>query len=160
MLDARRCISYLTIEKRTPFSAEEAELLGEWIFGCDVCQEVCPYNAAASERGEPLQEFLPENGGGGALSLLEVLGIRSDEEFRTRFRGSPLVRAKRGGLVRNACAVVANTVFVDASPLLRQCTEDRSELIRLSAVAALRRLLPFLDGSERRRVQDLLHAVP
>jgi len=96
LLDARKCISYLTIEKRTPFTpAEEAALSGR-LFGCDVCQDVCPFNAA---RGTA------PGGPAASLDPAEILDLGADD-FRARFFGSAIWRATREGLARNAAAAL------------------------------------------------------
>ncbi len=115
-LDARKCIAYLTIEHRGPIPEELHEKMGDWIFGCDICQEVCPYNRKAPVTKE--LSFLPSpsmgegRGGGGRLSLDNVLSIQSDEEYLKRFQGTPLMRAKRAGLQRNAAIAAGNQGLV------------------------------------------------
>jgi epoxyqueuosine reductase len=101
-LDARRCIAYLTIEHRGAIDPELQPSMGEWLFGCDVCQEVCPWN-----RRAPLTRD-PALAGGAPPPPAEALVDMTDEEFRERFRGSPLKRARREGLARNAAIVLAN----------------------------------------------------
>ncbi len=104
-LDASRCISYLTIEYRGEEIPQALRpYLGDWVFGCDVCQEVCPWNRFAQPTDEPA--FRPRPGMP-ALELDELMGL-DDEGFRRRFNGSPLERAKRRGLRRNAAAVLEN----------------------------------------------------
>jgi epoxyqueuosine reductase len=99
-LDARRCIAYLTIEHRGPIPDEFHAPIGDWLFGCDVCQEVCPWNrhAPPARRTAPATPPPPP----------EVLVAMTDAEFRERFQGSPLKRARREGLARNAAIVLAN----------------------------------------------------
>jgi len=99
-LDARRCIAYLTIEHRGPIPEELHAPIGEWLFGCDVCQEVCPWNRHAPVARGIVPTTPPPP--------LESLVSMNDEEFRERFRGSPLKRARRDGLARNAAIVLAN----------------------------------------------------
>ena len=126
VLDARRCISYLTIELRGPIPRELRPLMGNWVFGCDVCQEVCPYNRAAPPATLPGLQADVENG---ALALDELLAL-DEAGFRARFRGTPVLRAKRRGLVRNACVAAGNSgdpalvaalapLLTDAEPLVR-----------------------------------------
>ncbi len=105
-LDARRCISYLTIESREAIPAERLSQIGDWVFGCDICQEVCPYNRQVPAPTEPA--FQPEAGIGPRLPLAKVLKIRDDARFQATFRGTPLLRPKRTGLVRNAATVADN----------------------------------------------------
>ncbi|UCC63576.1 MAG: tRNA epoxyqueuosine(34) reductase QueG [Anaerolineae bacterium] len=104
-LDASRCISYLTIElKRDQIPADLRPQLGPWIFGCDLCQEVCPWNRFARPTAAPA--FQPR-AGLPAPDLHELLAL-DDQTFRRRFQGSPIQRARRRGLQRNAAAALAN----------------------------------------------------
>lgn len=138
-LDSNRCISYLTIENKSAIPRELREAVGEWIFGCDVCQDVCPFNRFAEETRWP--EFKPTAGAGPRLDLIEVLSIASDEEFRNRFRGTPLTRPKRRGLLRNAAVVAANVGATAAVPaLIERIEHDAEPLIRSHALWALARL--------------------
>lgn len=104
-MDATRCISYLTIERSrnesTPIPAALRAKMQNWIFGCDICQEVCPYNKV---RAKPLQlPALKETKiAGHSIPLQEILAIQTDEEFTKKFAGSPVMRAKRAGLQNNA----------------------------------------------------------
>jgi epoxyqueuosine reductase len=102
VLDAGRCISYLTIEHRGPFPREAAGLLDGWLFGCDVCQEVCPWNDRAVRTAEPAFE---PRGGHVGRDPRRVLGM-TEEDFRKEFRKSPVRRAKFEGLRRNAEALL------------------------------------------------------
>ncbi len=110
VLDARRCISYLTIELRGSIPEEFREPIGWQVYGCDICQDVCPYNRKAPVS--PLQEFQPRQQGnedGLMRPGLERLAEMDQEEFRNRFRNSAAKRAKWTGLVRNACIALGNT---------------------------------------------------
>ncbi len=101
-LDAARCISYLTIEKRGAFTDAEREALGEHLFGCDICQDVCPWNTKAPVTTDPAfdaRHYAPP------LASLAAVG---DDDFRSLFRTSPLRRTKHAGLARNVAAVTAN----------------------------------------------------
>lgn len=100
-LDAKRCISYLTIEHKGPIPEEFHKPMANWIFGCDICQEVCPYN---KQFAKPLQleAFKKVTIAGSSIPLDEILAIQTDDEYVARFAGSPLMRAKRAGLRRNA----------------------------------------------------------
>lgn len=136
VVDARRCISYQTIENRGVIPREIRPLLGDWLFGCDVCQDVCPHNRRLPETS--WREFRPESGVGKTIRLDEVLRIQSDEVFAQRFRHTALRRAKRRGLVRNAAIVAANTHYEPAIPLLRHLAQcDPDPIIRGHAVWAL-----------------------
>jgi epoxyqueuosine reductase len=138
-LDSNRCISYLTIENKGAISPALRTAVGEWIFGCDVCQDVCPFNRFAKETRWP--EFKAEAGAGPRLDLIEVLSIASDQEFRNRFRGTPLTRPKRRGLLRNAAVVAANVGATATVPaLIERIEHDAEPLIRSHALWALSRL--------------------
>jgi epoxyqueuosine reductase len=109
VLDARRCISYLTIELKGEHTPEQAAMVGEHLFGCDVCQEVCPYNrkfsAEATETAfAPMQRLATPD----ARALARAFLATSPGEFAEEFKHTPLSRAKLSGLKRNACAVLAN----------------------------------------------------
>ena len=103
-LDSNRCISYWTIEHRGPFPDEVQEMVGDWVFGCDICQEVCPWNTAPEGADHPELQ-LPE-----ARRELDLAGLLrlSSEEYVERFRGSPMKRAKLEGLQRNVAAAMKN----------------------------------------------------
>ena len=140
-LDSRRCISYLTIENNGAIPRELRMGLGEWLFGCDVCQDVCPFNRFASETAWP--EFHPDAGAGPRLDLVEVLSIATDEEFRARFRGTALTRPKRRGLLRNASVVAANIGATAVVPsLVVRIESDPEPLIRSHSLWALAQLDP------------------
>ena len=139
-LDARRCISYLTIEKRGHLTVAERRALGSWVFGCDVCQEVCPFNHAPLRRGGQgdLSAFEPEQGVGAHLTLEPLFALTSERLFRTRFTGTPLLRARRAGLLRNAAVVLANTGWVPAVQVLAQAArEDPSPVVRAHCLWAV-----------------------
>lgn len=107
VLDATRCISYLTIENRADIPEELGARMEDRLFGCDVCQEVCPYNAKPVPTR--VSEFVSGAGPGPLLDLNEILEIDSDADFSLRFAGTPLMRAKRRGLRRNAEVVLKNS---------------------------------------------------
>ena len=139
-LDARRCISYLTIELKTEIEPNLRPLLGDWLFGCDICQEVCPYNRKPLEQAS-WPEFEPTAGPGKRLSLQEVLKIQTEEQFLTRFAGTSLMRTKRTGLLRNACIVAGNLRDTHLIPVLTDLLEnDSSALVRQQAAWALRQI--------------------
>ncbi len=105
-LDARRCIAYLTIESKEPIPDSLSTQVGEWVFGCDICQDVCPHNTRLPLT--PIPEFQRSAGAGPFLSLETLLSFQSDVDFEQRFAGTPLKRAKRSGLQRNAKVVQKN----------------------------------------------------
>jgi epoxyqueuosine reductase len=137
-LDARRCISYLTIELRGPIPLDLRPAIGARVFGCDICQEVCPYNHG---RGPlPWPELEPRAAVGTDLDLVKLIGL-DDEAFRQRFRGTSLRRTKRRGLLRNAAVALANAGNPDTVPALaRALAEEPEPLVRAHAAWALRRL--------------------
>ncbi len=136
VLDARRCISYLTIELRGPIPTELREPMGDWLFGCDICQEVCPWNRKAPPAREP--GFLPRQGATG-LDLIDVLSL-SPDGFRARFRGSTITRTKRRGLLRNAAIALGNHRDPRAVSALAKALEDEEPLVRGAAAWALGRI--------------------
>ena len=138
-LDARKCISYLTIENKGEIPRSLRAGLGDWVFGCDVCQEVCPFNRFASDTQWP--EFHPQAGVGQRLDLVEVLSIAGDDEFRARFRGTALTRPRRRGLLRNAAVVAANVGATVAVPrIVERVENDEEALIRSHCLWALGQL--------------------
>jgi epoxyqueuosine reductase len=135
-VDARRCISYLTIEHRGVMPQEIRPLIGDWVFGCDVCQEVCPWNRRfARVAQEPA--FRPVNA---TLNLVEMLALDEDA-FRSLLRESPLWRARRAGLLRNAAVVLGNLGDPAAIPALEYALSDPEPLVAGHAVWALSRLV-------------------
>jgi epoxyqueuosine reductase len=136
VLDARRCISYLTIELRGPIPRELRPLMGTHIFGCDICQAVCPWNRKAPVSSE--SAFLPR-AGFAAPELMPLLRL-SEGEFRVRFRGSPVTRAKRRGLLRNVAVALGNLRDPRALPALEAALHDAEPLIRGHAAWALGRI--------------------
>jgi epoxyqueuosine reductase len=137
VLDARRCISYLTIELRGPIPTELRAGVGDWLFGCDVCQDVCPWNRKAPPGTEPALQPRPDLE---AVDLVALLRL-SEEEFRRRFRGTALLRAKRGGLLRNAAVVLGNVGDASALPALRAACADPDPLVREAAGWAVDQIL-------------------
>ena len=120
-LDARRCISYLTIEHRGPVPEELRPAIGDWLFGCDLCQEVCPWTVRAQATPEP--DLLTWRVGN-SQALAPLLALRSHADLTARFAGSPLMRAGRDRLVRNACTVAGNRRARELLPQLRCLTQD------------------------------------
>lgn len=136
VLDATRCISYLTIELQDIIPVELRSGMGNWVFGCDVCQEVCPWNRYAPqvtlECFSPHEEFNP-------LELLELFEL-DDNSFRRRFRHTPLWRSHRRGLLRNAAIVLGNGRDPQAIPALTRGLNDVEPLVRGAASWALGQL--------------------
>jgi epoxyqueuosine reductase len=134
-LDARRCISYQTIELRGALQQDLRQALGEWVFGCDVCQQVCPWNIRfASPQVDPA--FAPR-AGMPWLDLGQVLSLTS-HDFNRLFKDSPLKRAKRRGLLRNSAIVLGNEVELASVPVLKNALiNDPEPLVRGHAAWAL-----------------------
>ena len=170
VLDNTRCISFLTIELRGSIPLELRPLMGNLIFGCDICQEVCPVNIAAEKRlglrgnagtqftalrergGEgpragainrapvrPREEFRPRASVGSNPELIPLLSL-TEEQFRERFRGSPIRRTKRRGLLRNVCVALGNSGDRQAVPALIGSLHDYEPLVRGHAAWSLGRL--------------------
>lgn len=134
VVDARLCISYLTIELRGPIPRALRRKVGSWVFGCDVCQDVCPWNAAPKTPGRP--EFRPATEEDMAPSLPALLAL-DDEAFRRRFRGTPLLRPKRRGILRNAAVALGNHRDPRGVPSLEGALLDAEPLVRGHAAWAL-----------------------
>jgi len=133
-LDATKCISYLTIELRTPMPEPLREGVGNWLFGCDVCQDVCPWNRFAGQGvAFPHRDDLE------ALDPLEILGM-SEAEYRRRFKGTSIYRAQWRGLRRNAAIVLGNTGGDDAIPALEEAKRDPDAMVSEAAAWALERM--------------------
>jgi epoxyqueuosine reductase len=124
-LDARRCISYLTIELKGSIPIELRPAMGHRIFGCDDCLEACPWNRFARE-GRMMKEHARNDLT--APGLIELL-LLDDAAFRRRFAGTPILRAKRRGLLRNVCVALGNTGDVSVLPALSRATADAEPLI-------------------------------
>ena len=133
VLDARRCISYLTIELKGWIPRHLRPLIGNHIFGCDICQEVCPYNAKAEASLE--RAYQPRDGLH-APKLIPLLSLDRDE-FRRRFQGSPILRAKRRGFLRNVAVALGNLKCLEAVPELIRALDDEEPLVRGHAAWAL-----------------------
>jgi epoxyqueuosine reductase len=135
-LDARQCISYLTIELRGSIPEALRPGVGEWVFGCDVCQEVCPWNRKAPESTEPA---LAPGAVGHTLDLVELLGL-SEDEFQRRFCGTALWRSRRRGVLRNAAVVLGNRGDARALPALEKAQGDADPVVREAARWAIERI--------------------
>lgn len=133
-LDARRCISYLTIELKGPIPEDLRPLIGNLVFGCDICQDICPHNKWAPSPS-PLQARHDLD----APDLVEFLSL-DDRGFRERFRGTPIMRAKRRGFLRNVCVALGNLGDDRAIPALERALSDPEPLVREHAAWALQRI--------------------
>lgn len=132
-LDARLCISYLTIENKGPIPLELRPGIGSHVFGCDDCQEVCPWNREARLP----EEFLRNP----ALEELHRYLEMTDESFRAYFKDSPVLRSKRMGFLRNVCVVLGNLKQAASIPYLEKVLNDPEPLIREHAAWALGEIL-------------------
>jgi epoxyqueuosine reductase len=133
VMDATRCISYLTIELKGDIPAEWRTLIGDHVYGCDVCQEVCPWNVRFSqELREPAFAAREAIAGKDARTLARDILAMSDEDFRKAFKGSPMKRAKLRGLKRDAVVVLGNLRGDDAATLATTL-EDSDPLVRGSS---------------------------
>ncbi len=133
VLDASRCISYLTIELKEAIPTDLRSGVGDWLFGCDVCQEVCPWNEHAAAKPQALFEPLDGHNPTDLISLFDL----TDGEFRNRFRRTPLWRPKRRGILRNAAIVLGNRPTPQALPALARGLNDTEPLVRGAAAWAL-----------------------
>jgi len=135
-LDSNRCISYLTIEKRGAIPEDLRPFMGHEVFGCDICQDVCPWNRKAPATAAA--EFQPREGL--VNPALEWLAGISVEEFREKFRGSAVRRAKRGGLRRNTVIAMGNSGDQRFAPLLEKLKADEDPVVAESAEWAAKRI--------------------
>jgi epoxyqueuosine reductase len=140
-IDARRCISYLTIELKDEIPAELREKMGGWVFGCDICQMVCPWNRFAREGDPGFGKEEP------FLSLADELDI-STQEFNQRFKGSPVKRARRRGYLRNVAVALGNRGDEHALPVLNRALEDPEPLVREHAKWAIEKITSRSEAPE------------
>ncbi|MCB9874238.1 MAG: tRNA epoxyqueuosine(34) reductase QueG [Planctomycetaceae bacterium] len=136
VLDATKCISYLTIELRDQIPEALRAGMGDWVFGCDVCQDVCPWNNRVPTTNEPAFAPRPDNN---PLQLAALFYL-SDGQFRDRFRKTPLWRPKRRGILRNAAIVLGNQLATDAIPALTHGLADSDVLVQDACRWALDRI--------------------
>ena len=138
-IDAGLCISYLTIENKEGIPLALRGKMGDWLFGCDLCQEVCPYNQRPPAT--TWAEFHPESGAGHHVDLLELLTVGDETEFRRRYERSPLRRPKRRGLLRNALVVLGNQRMERAvEPLSAFAGQEPDAMLREHAAWALKQV--------------------
>lgn len=133
-LDSRLCISYLTIELRSAIPAELRDRVGNHVFGCDICQEVCPWNRRAAITSDPA--FAPET----VAPPLARLAAISEEEFRRMFRRTPVWRAKYRGFLRNVAVAMGNSGDPAMLEPLRKLAAHNDELVAAHARWAIRRI--------------------
>ncbi|HEX7896946.1 MAG TPA: tRNA epoxyqueuosine(34) reductase QueG [Planctomycetota bacterium] len=136
VVDSRRCISYLTIEHRGSIARELRPLMGNLIFGCDICQDVCPWNKFAKVAPDPAFHARPGNA---APDLVELIGL-TREAWAARFKGSPVKRAKYPGFLRNVAIALGNSGDPAVVPALARALEHEEPLVRAHAAWALGRL--------------------
>ena len=144
VLDARLCISYLTIELKGSIPVELRPHMGNWLFGCDICQDVCPYvrRFSTPTRSVLSRAFVPFDWERAAPKLIDVMQL-TPAAFRERYKNTPLVRTKRRGLLRNACVAAGNWGSDEALPALRALWDDANEepLIREHAAWAVQHIV-------------------
>jgi epoxyqueuosine reductase len=138
VLDATRCISYLTIETKGPIPEDQRAGVGRHVFGCDICQDVCPWNRRRREYGGAA--FQPR--AGLVAPALGELAALDEDAFRHRFRRSAVKRAKRRGLLRNVAVAMGNSGDRSHRPSLEQLARDEDAVVREHAAWALRQLEP------------------
>lgn len=137
-LDARRCISYLTIEYDGVIAEEFADAMGNRIYGCDDCLAVCPWNKFASTAREMALHSRPELD----APLLQELALLDDAGFRARFATTAIKRVGRDRFIRNVCVALGNSGEPALRPVLEKLTQDEAEVVRAQAAQALKRLSP------------------
>ncbi len=165
VLDARRCISYLTIELKGYIPLDLRPLIGRRIFGCDDCLEICPWNKFAVPTGE--KTFLPRTYLHDA-DLIELMGI-DEEEFQFRFKESPIKRVKRRGFLRNVAVALGNAGNEKAISVLSKAIYDGEPLIRGHSAWALGRIggkqsirilkQALLDENDGKVQEEIIHAL-
>lgn len=132
-IDARRCISYLTIELKEEIPEELRSQMGEWIFGCDICQQACPWNRFSLPAASAFEPKIP-------LPVLTSDLLLSSVEFNQRFKKSPIKRTKRRGYLRNFSIAVGNTGNEKDIPLLQQASQDEEPLVKSHAKWAIQHI--------------------
>jgi epoxyqueuosine reductase len=132
-IDARRCISYLTIELKDDIPVELRDEMGNWIFGCDICQMVCPWNRFAPEGDPAFMEDDP-------LPALPDELTLTPQAFNQRFKRTPVQRAKRRGYLRNVAVALGNTADMHALPVLQNALNDEEPLVREHAKWAIEQI--------------------
>ena len=144
-IDATRCISYLTIELKDDIPTELRAKMGNWVFGCDICQTVCPWNRFADQGDSAFSEKNPPQ------PLTDEL-LLSPEEFNQRFKGSPIKRAKRRGYLRNVVVALGNTGDMYTLPVLQNVLNDEEPMVREHAHWAIEQIEGRLGTSRSEEV--------
>ena len=144
-VDSNRCLSYWTIEARGEIPEAIRPAMGTWIFGCDICQEVCPWNR--KESPITMQAFAPRAGVPRPV-LMEELAL-SPQAFNRKFKGSAVKRTKRRGYLRNAAIALGNAGDPSARPALQNALLEEEPLVRDAAAWALRRLDEKVNEKEK-----------
>ncbi len=134
-IDARKCVAYLTIEHKTEIPIELRPKIGNWVFGCDECLNICPYTAKQKETA--WNDLTETEGFGPQLNMEELFRIKSNREYEQKFGPSAISRANRKQLMRNACVVLGNSGRQEALPFLEQAMRDPSKLVREHAEWAI-----------------------
>jgi epoxyqueuosine reductase len=155
VLDSRKCISYLTIELKGVIPVEFRKAMGNHIYGCDDCQIVCPWNSFAVKTDE--ESFRARDG---SFQLIELMRL-NDEDFRKRFKKSPVKRTKRRGLLRNVAVALGNSGNLSAVGPLIDALSDHEPLIRAHVVWALgellgKKALPILNKNLTNEEEDIV----
>jgi len=135
-IDAGRCISYMTIELKDDISPELRPFVGNWVFGCDICQMVCPWNRFADPVGDPA--FIPVKIGS-YPTLIRELEL-SPQDFNHKFKNSPIQRAKRRGYLRNVAVALGNEGRPESIPALEEALKDAEPIVQNSVAWAIERI--------------------
>jgi epoxyqueuosine reductase len=135
-LDAARCISYLTIELKDEIQPELRSKIGNWVFGCDICQAVCPWNRFSDPTGDATLHGRQEDYEPQLIHELEL----TPEQFNGKFRNSPVRRAKRRGYLRNVATALGNQAGPESLPALERALSDPEPLVRVHASWAIERI--------------------
>ncbi len=164
VVDNTRCISYLTIENRGGIPTDLRSLVGNLVFGCDICQDVCPVNRKANSPASPI-ELAPAlvTGTAGAVGLLDLIALleMTEPEFKDRFQGTSVMRAKHSGMQRNACVALGNLGQAQAVPALSRALREASDVVRGHAAWALGRIgtPQALEALENAQAVEVDHGV-
>lgn len=153
-LDARRCISYLTIENRGAIPIKFRKLIGNRIYGCDICQEVCPWNKRMANKYKSVLEKKVDQ----APYLLDLIGL-NEEQFREKYKSTPILRAKRAGFIRNVLVAIGNWGDESAFDSVLRLLDDQDALVRQHAVWALAQInssqaKPFLTKFKKQETDN------